>query len=208
MNPHLSRSHSGVLPASLRLTLAALLLTSVIPAAAPAGVIQLPQTGQKSCYDPAGAVIACAGTGQDGDLLMGVPAPDPRFTDNNDGTVTDNLTGLIWLKNARCFDEEHWPDALNHVKTLQHGECGLSDHSAAGDWHLPNILELDSLVDISRADPALPADHPFSNVQLTGYWSSTTNAFHDIRARYVYMPNGAINGSEKATATHFVWPVR
>ena len=42
-------------------------------------------------------------TGDDGDLQRGVAWPDPRFTDNGDGTVTDNLTGLIWLKNANCF---------------------------------------------------------------------------------------------------------
>jgi hypothetical protein len=35
----------------------------------------------------------------------GVAWPNPRFTDNSDGTVTDNLTGLIWLKNANCTDK-------------------------------------------------------------------------------------------------------
>jgi hypothetical protein len=41
--------------------------------------------------------------GDDGDIKAGVPFPSPRFTDNGDGTVTDHLTGLIWLKNAYCF---------------------------------------------------------------------------------------------------------
>ncbi|UCE55232.1 MAG: hypothetical protein JSV31_07260 [Desulfobacterales bacterium] len=38
----------------------------------------------------------------DGDLEKGIVWPVPRFTDNEDGTVTDNLTGLVWLKNANC----------------------------------------------------------------------------------------------------------
>ncbi len=40
--------------------------------------------------------------GEDGVLAKGVAWPSPRFTDNGDGTVTDNLTDLIWLRNADC----------------------------------------------------------------------------------------------------------
>jgi hypothetical protein len=49
----------------------------------------VPQTGQTLCVDQSGS-INCAGTGQDGDLQAGVALPQPRFTDNGDGTVTDN----------------------------------------------------------------------------------------------------------------------
>ena len=49
-----------------------------------------------------------APTGSDGDLQKGVAWPNPRFTDNANGTVTDNLTGLIWLKNANCFGRPVW----------------------------------------------------------------------------------------------------
>ena len=52
----------------------------------------VPKTGQTTGY----------ATGDDGALQKGVAWPNPRFTDNGDGTVTDNLTGLIWLKNANC----------------------------------------------------------------------------------------------------------
>ena len=44
------------------------------------GIINLPQTGQTKCYDLFGYEIPCAGTGQDGDLRMGVEWPKPRFT--------------------------------------------------------------------------------------------------------------------------------
>ena len=58
----------------------------------------VPKTGQTTSYT----------TGDDGDLEMGVPWPSPRFTDKGDGTVTDNLTGLIWLKDANCFGGRTW----------------------------------------------------------------------------------------------------
>ena len=71
--------------------------TTTVARAFPAEVAR---TGQTACYDASGAVVACAGTGQDGDLLAGAPWPDPRFSSNGDGTVTDSLTGLVWAQNA------------------------------------------------------------------------------------------------------------
>ena len=81
-----------------RLMLVLSLLFVFVPALALAA--QPARTGQTTCYDAAGASIACTGTGQDGAHLKGVVWPAPRFTDNNNGTVTDNLTSLIWLKDA------------------------------------------------------------------------------------------------------------
>src|SRR5262245_39263605 len=52
----------------------------------------VPRTGQTTSY----------AAGDDGALQKGVVLPTPRFTDNNNGTLTDNLTGLIWLKKANC----------------------------------------------------------------------------------------------------------
>ncbi|HPR63221.1 MAG TPA: S8 family serine peptidase [Thermoanaerobaculia bacterium] len=105
----------------------------------------LPQTGQTTCYNEAGAQISCTGTGQDGEFRAGIPWPDPRFTDNGDGTVTDELTGLIWLADCGCFSPSSWLDALISIAALANNQCGLSDGSQAGDWRLPNVLELESL---------------------------------------------------------------
>ena len=64
--------------------------------------IQIPvaKTGQTQCWDILGVQIACTGTGQDGEFQAGVSPPSPRFTDSADGTVRDNATGLIWLKDG------------------------------------------------------------------------------------------------------------
>ena len=64
-----------------------------------AGVIQLPQTGQTIFYDDDGTVIACFATCQDGNVHACVVWPDPRFTDNLDGTVSDNLISF-WCKHV------------------------------------------------------------------------------------------------------------
>jgi hypothetical protein len=97
----------------------------------------------------------------------------PRFTDNNDGTVTDGLTGLVWMKNPGCFAASNWPDALTYANQLASGQCGLTDGSTAGQWRIPTVNELESLLDISRSKPALASGNPFNNV-ANSYWSSTS----------------------------------
>jgi len=121
--------------------------------------VYLAKTGQGACYDQDGNVVPCTGTGQDGDTKVGVSWPNPRFTNNGDGTMTDNLTGLMWLKDANCmktnyasFDQDYvhgdgevyWQTALDFVAGMNSGSY---PNCAAGhtDWHLPNINELMSL---------------------------------------------------------------
>jgi quinol monooxygenase YgiN len=139
-------------------------------------VARVAQTGQKQCWNVSGALIDCTGTGQDGAIQAGVPWPTPRFTDNEDGTVTDNLTGLIWLKDADRFGEVTWEEALTYARNLASGGRGLTDGSMAGAWRLPTIRELFSLIDYGTADPIIPAGHPFTNVRSSIYWTSTTLA--------------------------------
>lgn len=166
----------------------------------------VPQTGQTTSY----------ATGDDGNLEKGVAWPNPRFTDNDDGTVTDNLTGLIWLKNANCFGLRTWSNALSDSNGLADGQCGLTDSSQAGDWRLPNRFELESLLDLSYVSPAIsntagtgkwsPGD-PFSNVRTYYYWSSTTYTSISLDAWYVAISSGVINVTVKAS-DRYVWPVR
>src|SRR5579871_625134 len=105
------------------------------------------RTGQTKCFDASGEKIDCDGTGQDGALQKGVVPPRSRFEPNGDGTVTDRLTGLVWLQDADLFGEVTWAEALKHANTLESGKYGLRDGSVVGDWRLPNIRELRSLLD-------------------------------------------------------------
>jgi len=134
------------------------------------------KTWQKECYSGSGERVPCKGTGQDGDIQAGIPWPELRFTDNSDGTVTDNLTNLIWLKDADFFGEVQWEEALKNVRKLAGGKYGLTDDSKEGDWRLPNIKELFSLVDYGAGDPIIPAGHPFKNVKTAIYWTNTSLA--------------------------------
>lgn len=70
-----------------------------------AGTITIAATGQTLCYNDAGAVIDCVGSGQDGEWRKGAIWPTLRLSDNGDGTVTDHLTGLMWMQNVDCWGE-------------------------------------------------------------------------------------------------------
>jgi len=134
-----------------------------------------------NAYDGSNPPISIAASGQtvsyavgdDASLKQGVAWPSRRFVDNQNGTVTDNLTGLIWLKNAGCFAPTVWASALADVNQLASGACGLTDGSTAGQWRLPNLVELESMVDVSASNPAVTAGSPFTNVSNGIYWSST-----------------------------------
>ena len=156
------------------------------------------KTGQRTSY----------AKGDDGDLEKGVVWPNPRFKDNGDGTVTDNLTGLIWLKNASCLGPQKWSDALSDCNDLRAGFCGLTDGSSAGDWRLPNIKELQSLIDYSTYDPALPYGHPFSGVQSGYHWSGTTSKAEEGAAWFLWLRYGIVAADSKDELSIYVWPVR
>jgi len=159
--------------------------------------------------------------------------PNPRFTDNNDGTVTDNLTGLMWLKDANCitswypgFDNGNtpgdgrvgWQLALDFVLGINDGSyanCG--GNPPYNDWRLPNLRELQSLIHYGFSYPALPCTagpchsqggDPFNNLLFDHYWSSTTLAFDDTDMAWVVdMGTGNLFYDLKG-GSHFVWPVR
>ena len=205
----------------IAISICCLLLSLLALDAAYAAKAALPRTGQTLCYDPSGSsTIACAGTGQDGDKLKGAASPAPRFTDNGDGTVKDNLTGLIWLKNANCSanlggvdntgNGLTWADALTWSNNLASGSCSLSDGSTAGQWRLPSINELESLIDLSQYYPALPTGNPFSStVQSKFYWSGSTYSGGATYAWFVGMDDGFVDYYHKPFNHYFyVWPVR
>jgi hypothetical protein len=188
-----------------------ILLLIAVPNCASAATVELPKTGQNLCYDATGAVIPCAGTGQDGQTQIGLPFPTPRFTDNLNGTITDNLTGLTWLKDSACSDIQpsggsNWTTAIGAAGQLHSGQCQLSDGSLSGDWRLPNVNELESLIDLSQAYPSLPTGHPFINGGQI-FWTTTTIALYPTNAENISTGNGCVRGDVK-TVAHSVWPVK
>ncbi|MFC1877488.1 DUF1566 domain-containing protein [Thermodesulfobacteriota bacterium] len=144
---------------------------------------------------------------------------DFRFTDMGDGTIRDNNTGLIWLKNADCFGRINWFNAMDEAVVLTDGECGLSDGSAAGDWRLPTKNEWEAFYSKVYDTPALvntagdghwSEGDGFTGVQSNYYWSSTErSAFIAwyVNMIYGYMDTGDMHLPSKSYKL-YVWPVR
>jgi len=139
-----------------------------------------------------------------------------RYSDNGDGTVTDNLTDLIWMKNANCFGVQRWKNATLWIAKLAHGECGLRDGSQAGMWRLPTKDEWEEMVDKRYEKPTLSnttgmgkwkEGDAFLGVHTSYYWSSTTNRYNKSEAFYVNFEVGNVRDTDK-TNYLYVWPVR
>lgn len=141
--------------------------------------------------------------------------PNNRFVaDASENCITDNLTGLMWAKDANLLGTANWDDAFNKIAAMN------SDNSASGyhlcgysDWRLPNINELESLINYSIFQSGLTAldwlNNPtqgFSNVQQNAYWSS--NAFNANDAMAVYFSTGGVDYHINKAAPFYVWPVR
>jgi hypothetical protein len=126
-----------------------------------------------------------------------------RYVDCGNGTVTDTVTGLIWLKQTDCLGTQAWTRAMAAAAALKAGACSssanpLKDHSASGDWRLPTFDEWTAMIAQAVAmgcvnngatdpSPSLTNDagtacygdgktSSFAGVTSADYWSSTTEA--------------------------------
>ncbi len=122
------------------------------------------KTGQTQCWDSAPSLISCTGTNHDGEFQRGVAR---GYTDNFNGTVTDNYSGLIWQKCSRgqsgggCTPAptaDTWANQVNFCSGL------------GSAWRLPTLMELADLVEYQIS----PINSIFPNTPATpAYWTST-----------------------------------
>ncbi len=155
----------------------------------------LPWTGEVKCFDLKGQAMDCSGSGADGEVRAGTAWPKQRFESVKDG-ILDRLTGLVWTKQASIGEALTWSRALNIIEDLR--------QKSGRAWHLPNINELESLVDASQSSPALPLGHPFQDVQEV-YWSSTSSGLQPDWSYALYMFKGAVGVGQKK-AKFAIWP--
>ena len=211
-----------------RLTLIVGLLIAVL-----AGIIQTPtqaqaaspsnaskpfvvvDTGQDKCYNDSGAEISCPAPGE---FFYGQDAQHnanmPAFTENGDGTVTDNVTGLMWQQSPDtngngvidADDKLSYDQAAARASTLNLG--GYSD------WRLPTIKELYSLIHFSGTDPSGYEGSDTSDLvpfMDTGYfdfaYGDTTAGERLIDAQYasgtLYVSNTANDGGRTLFGVNF-----
>ena len=188
------------------------------PAAASHGESLLPRSGQKGCWNTAGARVNCNGTGQDADASAGLKM---RLIDGGNGTITDANTRLVWEKLSRDggIHERNtlytWDQALAKIATLNTPPCFAN----VCNWRLPNVKELQSIVDYERKQPAfakqfLKKCQPGCTVatcsctpipaagSTSGFWSSTTNRVATSEAFQVLNMTGAVAPVAKSVTGH------
>lgn len=155
--------------------------------------------GQRACFNSTGDRINCAGSGQDGERYSLGELPQLRFVAQGK-VVMDHWSGLEWLACADLTDGPiSWGEAFVVVAGLE-GERNRP-------WRLPNINELESLVDYDHARPALPPGLPLRDLR-DGYWSSTTSAYEPDWAWALYPDKGAIGVGQKKGRHFYVMAVR
>ncbi|MBF0337298.1 MAG: DUF1566 domain-containing protein [Nitrospirae bacterium] len=178
------------------------------------------RSGQSGAYNNAaiwatGQIVSYA-AGDDGALQKGVAWPNPRFNDNGNQTVTDNLTGLVWSKNAttpsiaggaeRCMGgTKTWQGALDYIKCIN-----TAQYLGYSDWRLPNRKELISLIDRATEKPSLPSDNPFLVAPVGEYyWSSTAESGDAYDSAWVVdIPKSGNVAVYPKYSYLYVWPVR
>jgi len=166
-------------------------------------------TGQTQCWNSSGTLVACAGTGHDGELQTGLAR---AYTDNGDGTITDERTGLTWEKLAddgSIHDKDTlytWSDALA-VKVAGLNTMAFAGHS---DWRLPNVNELQSIVSYGASSPAVgpvfnTACAPACTVLTCSctrfdlHWTSTSYQNFTQYAWFVHFADGDLSSNFKTT---------
>ena len=104
------------------------------------------------------------------------------LTDWNNAAVLDKETGLVWERSPAQTGT--WSAARSLCAALTTGN--------RRGWRLPSLHELQSLIqpNVDPPGPSLPLGHPFSNVQLIGYWSATIDVEHPNAAWLVSFPGG------------------
>ena len=165
----------------------------------------LPDTGQTKCYSST-KEIPCSGTGQDGAYVQNPLS----YTDNRDGTVTDDNTGLVWQQNQISqpdFEYTNWYwatgtyDVNNNPATMN--ICGSLTLGGYANWRLPARSELIGLVDYSVPGPRpMINDAFFPNTTSSYFWTSETYADMPIAGWYVFFGIGYSGGASKEVNLH------
>jgi hypothetical protein len=130
-----------------------------------------------------------------------------RFIDNNDGTIKDTKSGLIWVKNPHTDLPDKfkgsmiWKDAIQACKDLK--------FAGKKDWRLPTVEELRELVDYTRGkgdEPAIDTKF-FPDTKTSWYWTATPCAWDAGSAWCVYFGHGNVDWYGKDSVI-YVRPVR
>lgn len=140
-------------------------------------------------------------------------APDGRYQDNSDGTITDLLHGLEWKRCSEGLDgpdcsvgsasQLNWAQALQLVESIN-TSGGYAGHS---DWRLPNLKELATLIEIRCEQPAIN-ENLFPGTLSDHYWTSSPSMETDTRSWTVDFDQGNLRQGSFRTQGLYVRLVR
>lgn len=131
-------------------------------------------------------------------------APASRFTDNLDGTVTDQASGLQW---KRCAEGQTWSgstctgSATGHTWQQALQLADAASDAGHSDWRLPNIKELSSIVERACHSPAID-QAVFPATPTSYFWSASPYAGSSDRAWLVFFNHGVDGSYYKANGYH------
>ncbi|HNR87497.1 MAG TPA: DUF1566 domain-containing protein [Spirochaetota bacterium] len=163
---------------------------------------KIADTGQTTCGD-------CPGSGNDSNY-PNVPL-SRNFTDNG-LTITDNRTGLIWVKCTQGLSGSDCTtgSASTYTWSAAMNACSSLSYSSRANWRLPSVVELMTLINFENEGPSLDTVY-FPNIPSSAgrsYWTSTSFSSDSSYAWYVSFENGytqLLNSSENVKdKTYFV----
>jgi hypothetical protein len=165
--------------------------------------IGIKKTGQIKSYNEDGEEIDDGSIRDDGFYQKGVTPLYSR--DESNGTVTDHITGLMWQDNTEVY--RSWLNEENYLICREDSQssackdtsgdtamtyCDDLNLSGYSDWRLPNIRELQSIVDYHMEKPALP--YIFRYRRAGYFWSSNSVVGHESYGWMVSFEYGDANG--------------
>ncbi len=217
---NLTRRESMSIFMAILLGLAAILIAAAGPMLASITSASPAPSAQRGANTAQGTKGGNAAGGARGRAAAPCVDKTKRYADCGNGTVTDSLTGLVWLKKSNCLPSADFEAAKKAVAGLKNGDCMLTDASSPGDWRLPTQKEwettMEKALDMGCSGPTLTNDagtgcmtagpSSFMDVEADYYWSSTTLEGQD-RAYFGDIDHGhVLNGA--FTTSLRVWPVR
>jgi len=127
-------------------------------------------------------------------------ASDNLLEDNGDGTIIDNQTRLTW---QQSFPSEvmNWEESLAYCENLE--------LAGSTDWRLPNVYELQSIVDYTTDSPCVNTDY-FPLTEKAYFKTSTTIDIDFFKAWVLDFNTGYVDYyfASKKVDSHYVRCVR
>lgn len=141
-----------------------------------------------------------------------IESDDKRYLDNDDGTITDTQTGLMWMKTDSYLHTGHWfnwQESKEYVRQLN--DEGFAHHS---DWRLASIKELQALYDPEKVNSSqagkemkIHIDPIFEKNGCGSLWSSEANGRHNAWG-VVFNTGSVFNSNKKSRSRKATRAVR